>query len=573
MSGTGAPATGSPFDRSASVRCWQWGVLALAVFVVFFQFGTRGLNEPDEGRYAEIGREMAATGDFLTPRFNGVIHLAKPPLTYWLIGLSIRAFGVNEWAARLPSALGALGALLAVYLLARSACGERAGLWAVAVLLSSALFFGAARLITTDMLLTCFVTWSVWGLWRWAASVDRSWKKILWFYVFLGLGMITKGPVAVMLPLFALAGLRWRNPTLRLRQMGWGKGALVFLAIAAPWFVAVAGTDWNRWQYFLGREVAERLATTAHNRAEPWWFFLPVLAVVFLPWTPWLLGIGALRRVTGRGRELVRLCAGWLVLGLVMFSLSGSKLPTYVTPLLPALAILVAVILGRVGAGEHDSGGGWLLRVGAAVAGLSVLGAAVLLGVVAGMRFHVDTVIVAGLLSVAVVGGVVSTWLFWKRGMEWFGGGLTVTTLAVLLIAVAAIPSFEQKLRNNAPAKYVAERILREDPDGRVPVVLCGYLLRGLPFYLQRPVLWYHPASKEAGGVFELDVVHPDTPNCLTEQRQLQDLLAGSQRVICIASRKNFDTMPRELRGLVHEIDEVGEWMVLSNQPSPQTGR
>src|SRR5208283_1651544 len=147
----------------------------------------------------------------------------KPPLTYWLIGLSIRAFGANEWAARLPSALGALGTLLAAYLLARSAYGERAGLWAVAVLLSSALFFGMARLITTDMLLTCFVAWSVWSLWRWAASEDRGWRKILWFYVFLGLGMITKGPVAVMLPLFALAGLRWRNPTLRLRQMGWGK--------------------------------------------------------------------------------------------------------------------------------------------------------------------------------------------------------------------------------------------------------------------------------------------------------------------------------------------------------------
>ena len=254
--------------RASSIASWRWGVMALAVFVVFFQLGTRGLNEPDEGRYAEIGREMAATGDFLTPRFNGVTHLAKPPLTYWLIALSIRAFGVNEWAARLPSALGALGTLLAVYLLARSACGERAGLWAVVVLLSSALFFGMARLITTDMLLTCFVTWSVWSLWRWYASADRSWKKILWFYVFLGFGMITKGPVAVMLPLFALAGLRWRNPTLRLRQMGWGKGALIFLAIAAPWFVAVAGTDWHRWRYFLGREVVGRVATTVHHRTE-----------------------------------------------------------------------------------------------------------------------------------------------------------------------------------------------------------------------------------------------------------------------------------------------------------------
>jgi 4-amino-4-deoxy-L-arabinose transferase-like glycosyltransferase len=548
-------------------------VLAVAVFVVFFQLGARGLNEPDEGRYAEIGREMAASGDFLTPRFNGVIHLAKPPLTYWLTALSIRAFGVSEWAARLPSALGALGTLLAMYLLARGACGEQAGLWAVVVLLSSALFFGAARLITADMLLTCFVTWSVWSLWRWYASADRSWRKILWFYVFLGLGMITKGPVAVMLPLFALAGLCWRNPTLRLRQMGWGKGALIFLAIAAPWFIAVAGMDPERWRYFLGREVVGRLATAAHNRAKPWWFFLPVLLVVFLPWTPWLCGAGVLRRLTGRGRELVRLCAGWLVLGLIMFSLSKSKLPTYMMPLLPPLAILVAVIIGRIGEGERDGVVGWLSRVSAVVAGLLVLGVAVAVGMVATTRFHVRGEFAVAVLLLAIAGCLVSVWLWRRRGLTGFAMGLAGTTLAVLLVVVMAVPLFERNLGNKALTKYVAECIQREDPAGRVPVVFCGYLLRGLPFYLQRPVLWYHSATNETGRVFELDAVYPGTPNCLNDPQQLQDLFAGPRRVFCIASRKEFATMPRERRGLVHEIDEVGEWVVLSNQHSLLTER
>jgi 4-amino-4-deoxy-L-arabinose transferase-like glycosyltransferase len=554
-------------------RFWRWAVLALAVFVVFFQLGTRGLNEPDEGRYAEIGREMAATGDFLTPRFNGVTHLAKPPLTYWLVGLSIRAFGANEWAARLPAALAALGTLLAVYLMARDVHGERTGLWAVVVLLSSVLFFGVARLITTDMLLTCLVAWSVWSLWRWAASADRSWSKILWFYVFLGLGMITKGPVAVVLPLFALAGLRWQNPTLRLRQMGWGKGALIFLAIAAPWFVVVAGTDLNRWRYFLLREVVERVATTAHRRTEPWWFFLPVLAVGFSPWTPWLCGAGALRQETGRGRELVRLCAGWLLLGIVMFSFSKSKLATYMMPLLPPLAILVAIILGCVGKREQCGYvNGWL-RVGAVVSGLLVLSAAGALEVVAAKRFHVDSVIVAGLLSIVVVGGVVSTWLFWKRGVEWFAGGLAGTTLAVLLVVVAAFPSFERNFGNKALAKHVAQRILREDPTERSPVVSYRAFLRALPFYLRHTVFWYHSVSTGETDVFESSIARAGTPNCLTEPGQLQVLLAGSQRVICVASRKDFATMPRDLHALVYKLDEVGDWVVLTNQPQPQTGQ
>ena len=568
MSGIGMPATGSPSNRvnlDLHQTVWWLAVAALAVFVVFFQLGTRGLNEPDEGRYAEIGREMAVTGNFLTPRFNGVIHLAKPPLTYWLVGLSVRAFGANEWAARLPSALAALGALLAVYLIARSGCGEQTGLWAVVVLLSSAMFFGVARLVTADMLLTCFVTWSVWSLWRWYVSSDRSWRKIAWFYVFLGLGMMTKGLVAVVLPLFALAGLRWRNPALRVRQMGWGAGALIFLAIAVPWFAAVSGTDWDRWRYFLGRELVERVATTVHHRTEPWWYFLPVLAVGFLPWTLWLCAAGALRRETGRGKELVRLVAGWVLLGVVMFSLSRSKLATYMMPLLPPLAILVAVILGRVGESERDCGIGRLLRVGAVVAGLLVVGATGGLGMVAATRFHAPERFVVAMPLLALGGGLVSVWLWRRRGLAGFATGLAGMTLAVLLIVVTAFPSFERDFGNKALSKYIANRILREDPTGRSPVVSYRAFLRGLPFYLQRPMLWYHPASMEAGGVFELDVARPDTPNCLTEPRQLQDLLAGSQRVICIASRKDFATMPRELQGLVHEIDKVGEWVVLSN--------
>jgi len=576
VNGTGTPATGGSHDHSA-VHFLRWVVLAFAIFVVFFQLGTRGLNEPDEGRYAEIGREMAASGDFITPRFNGVIHLAKPPLTYWLIGLSIRVFGVNEWAARLPSALAALGTLLAVYLLARSACGGRTGLLAVMVLLSSALFFGVARLITTDMLLTCFVTWSVWSLWRWYVSADRGWRKILWFYVFLGLGMITKGPVAVVLPLFALAGLRWQNPTLRLRQMGWGKGSLVFLVISAPWFVAVAGTDLERWRYFIDREVVERVVTTVQHRAEPWWFFLPVLTVGFLPWTPWLCGVGVLRREAGRGKELARLCAVWLALGLIMFSISRSKLPTYMTPLLPSLAILVAMILERAGEGEHDGGVGRWLRVGAFVAGLLVLGAAGAVGAVATMRFHMIVGFAVIVTLIGVAGSLVSMWLLRRRGLTGFAMGLAGTTLTLLLVVVIAIPLFEIKLGRKAPAKYAVDCIRHEDPTGRAPVVFRGYLLRGLPFYLQRPVLWYHNSAQnggvDGGSVFEFDVVRPGTPNCLTKPQQLQDLFAGSQRVFCIASRKDFATMPRELRDLVREINEVGEWMVLSNQLSPRTGQ
>lgn len=178
---------------------------------------------------------------------------------------------------------------------------------------------------------------------------------------------------------------------------------------------------------------------------------------------------------------------------------------------------------------------------------------------------------------IGVAGSLVSMWLLRRRGLTGFAMGLAGTTLTLLLVVVIAIPLFEIKLGRKAPAKYAVDCIRHEDPTGRAPVVFRGYLLRGLPFYLQRPVLWYHNSAQnggvDGGSVFEFDVVRPGTPNCLTKPQQLQDLFAGSQRVFCIASRKDFATMPRELRDLVREINEVGEWMVLSNQLSPRTGQ
>jgi 4-amino-4-deoxy-L-arabinose transferase-like glycosyltransferase len=319
-------------------------VAALAVFVLFFRLGTRGLNEPDEGRYSEVGREMVASGDWLVPRFNGVEHLSKPPVTYWLIAASIQAFGVNEWAARLPAVLAALGSVLALYLMVKRATDEVTGLWSAVVLLSCAQFFIVARLIATDMLVTCFATWSVWALWRWYTSSDRGFGKIMWFYVFLGLGMMTKGPPAVISPLFALAGLRWCNPGLKLRQLCWGRGLLVFLAIGLPWYIALAIRKPDLWHYFLVREIIERSATGAHGRSKTFWYFVPVMALGFLPWTMFLRKPAS---DSTRQRDFLRLCAGWTGLGFILFSIANSKLPTYVTPLYVPLAAWMALVIPR----------------------------------------------------------------------------------------------------------------------------------------------------------------------------------------------------------------------------------
>jgi len=319
---------------------------AFVVIALFAWLGTRGLNEPDEGRYAEIGREMAASGDWLIPRLNGFEHFQKPPLLYWATALSLRLFGVNEWAARLPSALAALGTLYLTWRIATILFGPLVPSIAVLVLVSTAEFLLLSRTLTPDMMLTFWITLSIACLVEHVAGrAGRCWR--IGFFVAMGLGFLCKGPMALLVPISAAVcwqiGLRRRGGKARL---GWGTGLPISLSIAVSWFVLVALQHPTLIEYFLGYELRDRLFSSVHGRAQPFWFFVPVLLGGMLPWTPVLVVVlfGAWQAV--RTREAVSpeswLLGGWVVPPFVILSLSGSKLATYVLPLFPPLALLIA---------------------------------------------------------------------------------------------------------------------------------------------------------------------------------------------------------------------------------------
>ena len=144
----------------------KWGLPALTLFTFFILLGSRSLNEPDEGRYSEIAREMIETGDWLVPHLWYLPHLDKPPMTYWLVAASMKMFGQNEWAARLPVALAGISGVWAVFLLGCSLGGRRAGFWSAVILQSSLLYFAMARMLTPDILVTQFVAWAMYFFWR-----------------------------------------------------------------------------------------------------------------------------------------------------------------------------------------------------------------------------------------------------------------------------------------------------------------------------------------------------------------------------------------------------------------------
>lgn len=317
----------------------RYAVLLLTAVLVA-SCGLLGLTEPTETRYAEIAREMRASGDYLVPRLNGIAHFHKPPLAYWLTAAGFTLFGENEWGGRIPASLAAAATLgflaLAVRRRFASLTSANASL-AVWMLGSSLLLLGPGRVVSCDPYLTASVT----AFWAFAPSTGAL--------AALGLGFLAKGPVVfvpTVLPILAVGlwerferatppcSVSGRSAT---ALLGPAAGWVLFAAIALPWFLVMAARTPELTGYWLGNQTWERYTSGVHHRHGAWWYYIAILAAGFFPWTPALVpGFRALWR--RRGEREARLLFAWLIVPLVFFSFSGSKLPAYLLPALPAAA-------------------------------------------------------------------------------------------------------------------------------------------------------------------------------------------------------------------------------------------
>lgn len=324
------------------------GLIAAVVLLAIVWFGGleyRGLFQPDEGRYAEISREMLASGDWITPRLNGLKYFEKPPLQYWATATSFALFGEDEWTARLWTAVtGFLGLLFVVFAGNRvgpPSAGSIAGL----VLASSCAYFLSSQYLTMDMGLTFFMSGALLAFLlahEGGPPVKRGWMLLAWGA--MACAVLTKGLVGIVLPGMALAVYvlvqrDWRL----LRELEWGRGLLLFSLLALPWFITVQLRNPEFFDFFVLHEHFARYTLPGHNRPGPWWYFAVVLLVGMMPWTPALAGV-VRRSLSARGGsrlEVDRLLLIWIGVVLVFFSFSRSKLPAYILPVLPALALLM----------------------------------------------------------------------------------------------------------------------------------------------------------------------------------------------------------------------------------------
>jgi 4-amino-4-deoxy-L-arabinose transferase-like glycosyltransferase len=313
--------------------------------IAFFQtLGRLPLLEPDEGRYAEIPREMLASGDFITPYLNYVKYFEKPPLHYWLNALSFRVFGQNEFAARFPGTLLGLLGILATYHLGRKLFDRRSALFAALILGTSVGYLVMSRINFTDMTLTFCMTACL-GSFILAVRDDGPRKGSYYhlFYLFSALAVLAKGLIGIVLPgaiifLYLLLSRRWRL----LREMRLTTGIPLFLLVASPWFLLVSLRNPEFARFFFIHEHFERFLTKVHGRYQPFWFFVPVLVGCMLPWSLFLPAAAGdfwrQRRETGHDARLYLVL--WAAVIFLFFSKSDSKLIPYILPVFPALALL-----------------------------------------------------------------------------------------------------------------------------------------------------------------------------------------------------------------------------------------
>jgi len=350
--------------KNLSERQKSWLTLFALWLALLMLAALRPITVPDEGRYGEIGRWMLVSGDWLTPRLNGIPFFHKPPYLYWLEAISVAAFGVNELALRLVPALHAGLMLTALYWAARTISNEAIARRAAIMLGTSMGFLLGGQYINHDMLVAAWIGLAIWcfAFAFMAADKPDAWLARLGF-VACALGMLSKGLIGLALPgLVIFVWLIWTRQFKKIWHLPWLSGLVLFAIIALPWFVLEQQKHPDFFNYMFVGQQLNRYTANIYNNPQPWWFYLAALALLLFPWV--FFAFGQVRRVTAMSRasdalmggQWWKLCWVWILAILVFFSIPTSKIVGYIMPVMPPLALLAALGWQRAMAHRPSAG-------------------------------------------------------------------------------------------------------------------------------------------------------------------------------------------------------------------------
>jgi 4-amino-4-deoxy-L-arabinose transferase-like glycosyltransferase len=546
-------------------------VLTLLLGLLFgFALGHRALWHPDEGRYVEIPREMVQTGDYVTPRLNGVKYFEKPVLFYWLQAGAIKVFGLNESAMRLWPVLFAIIGCLAVYAAGRSLHDRRTGLLAAVVLATTPLYFFLGRTVTLDMAVSSLLTVALLAfLLGTREPAGRARRNYFWvFYIFAALATLTKGLIGIVIPAMVIG--TWiliLNEWRLLKTIYLPSGLIIFFLIAAPWHFAASHANPEFAQFYFIHEHFERYLTKGHDRYQPAWFFIPVLIAGFYPWAAYL-GPSLKRawpaswRARRENREGLFLLL-WAILPFAFFSISSSKLIPYILPVMPPLALLVARYLAACWDDVSAAG----LRAGTWV--LFVLGILLTLALVFVPDNTPDRprvaeysrvfgsyawLILGSLLATAVIPFAIG---FWRRPC-WTLAAMFITSVIFLGITDRGFSYLDDKRSVKKLALIVKPRLQPADE-----VMSYREYYQDLPVYLERRI-----TVVDWKGELRFGSEVEDVSGWMIEEPAFWPRWLGPGRVYLLTGRDNYDKLRASGRGQFHLIAQTGSNVLLANGTS-----
>jgi len=453
----------------AAVRLLRiWSIVAVVALAI--HLGGFPLLDPDEGRNAEVGREMALTNDYVMPRLDGLPYLDKPIVYFAAEAAAMEVLGPTETAARLPALLFTIATAAAAWWFARRLWGEAEAWLAFIAALASPLSVAFSRTVIFDSALAFFITVAMMGFYLAVECGGRAAALVAWLAI--GLGVITKGPVAIALPL--LVAIPYAIARKKVGAIFPLLGIVLFVAVIAPWVVLILRQVPDFLNYVLVVETTQRLTTGALKRTGPPWYFVPYLLGGALPWTFVLLGQKLDRRDRGVAYLLL-----WIAIPFLFFSLSQSKRPQYILPLVPAVALLVARVWCEARRGT---------RIAAAV--LILLGGAC----IAALRYaHLRDEFAAGASATAIsfglcaiAGGVIA---FAFANRRWLA-------FAALSLPILATPLCANPLMNALASRRSTKALMARIP-ADAEVVGVEAFTGSMAFYLRRPIVVITPDAEE----------------------------------------------------------------------------
>lgn len=559
-------------------------VLACGLFM--FRLGERGLADPEEGRNAEIAREMVELDDWATPRLNYIKRFHKPPLVFWDTALSIKLFGlgkvdqripssivkpfrliftgqnefIDEFTVRLPGAVVSILTIIGTYLLGRMIFNHAVGLMAGLALMTSPEFFILGHILNMDMHLTCFVTFAY--LFFFLAVDDKSSHRRLWsslFFFSLGLGVLTKGFIillAALLPIILWDALffRWAH----LKRVKYFPSVLIFLAVALPWYIIVCVQNKGLLEYFVFDQSLSRAYATTFRKAAPFWFFVPVLVAGFFPWVAFLpysfiKHMTFKKAIMSRHQKWLLLLFIWVVAPFAAFSLFPSKLPTYILPLFPALAIAVAFGFYRLLRDEHSFckrfAGSFKCFGLLTVTGLAGIGVAYL-----GLKFvpklDIFRYYILATAVLIIAGSMISMFAYICRKKYFLFVAIFTTVFFLFAEFIFISAEVDRRLGIKVTGRNMAAMIIDAGGEDDT-VIMCGRFLSSVPFYMRKRIV-----TVKTGVYAPFDNEEELQGYLYRDMNGLRKLLKSDRRLFCIIKEERMAELDKDSYNIVDQVED-----------------